>query len=86
MRNFSLDILMKGRDLYTCFKETRTQAGVTGMPSDIKMMATVDFSAHIKAGITVLHICCCSLVTKLCQTLCNCTDCRPLGSSVHGVL
>ena len=52
-----------------------------------KIMAAVDFSAHIKGGITVLHICCCfCLVAKSCQTLCNCTDCRPPGSSVHGVL
>ena len=30
-------------------------------------------------------ICCCYLVTQLCLTLCNLTDCSPPGSSVHGI-
>ena len=32
-----------------------------------------------------LLIFCCCLVAKLCLTLCNPIDCRPLGSSVHGI-
>ena len=29
---------------------------------------------------------CCCLVAKLCPTLCDCMDCSPPGSSVHGIL
>ena len=29
---------------------------------------------------------CCCLVAKSCPTLCNCTDCSPPGSFVHGIL
>ena len=32
-----------------------------------------------------LEFCCCYLVTKLHLTLCDPTDCTPLGFSVHGV-
>ena len=31
-------------------------------------------------------ICCCCLVTKLCQLFCNPMDCSPLGSSVQVIL
>ena len=31
----------------------------------------------------MLYFCCSCLVTKLCLTLCDPTDCSPPGSSVH---
>ena len=35
--------------------------------------------------IQYISVCVCS-VTQLCRTLCNPMDCRPIGSSVHGIL
>ena len=32
-----------------------------------------------------LGMLCCALVTQSCPTLCDPTDCSPLGSSVHGI-
>ena len=31
-------------------------------------------------------VCVCVLVTHSCPTLCDCMDCNPPGSSVHGIL
>ena len=36
--------------------------------------------------IPFLPSCCCSLIAKSCRTVCNCMDCNPPGSSVHGIL
>ena len=51
--------------------------------------ATVDNSMEVcqkKLKIELSCCCCCCLVTQLCLTLCDPMDCRPPGSSVHGIL
>ena len=35
--------------------------------------------------LNIANYCCCCLVSKLCPTLCDPMDCRPPGSSVHGI-
>ena len=51
--------------------------GLSLCPNDLTYkMEIIDFS-HF-------YHCCCCLVTKLCQTLCDPMDCSPPSSSVHG--
>ena len=45
------------------------------------------FSFNISfSKMMMMIMCVCVLVTKSCLTLCNPMDCRPSGSSVHGIL
>ena len=44
-------------------------------------------SSHTRACIlVVLFLSCGAQLLQSCPTLCNCMDCSPLGSSVHGIL
>ena len=76
-------------DIIASQENPNTSKTVEASPAELSVLWSdnpdIETVGQIATSETWTACCCCCLVTQLCLTLCDSTDCNLPGSSVHGI-